>query len=226
MLKSDDFPKRHLKSLTQQIDNWLGDMIQNRRLPLSPKMEAEQTIDLDSFELGEQFLMVCLNNPQIHAVRSVDRDLGELVTLTRRRHHQLKYKKEAWAYARSRVDRNETLCQLFSTKLAVKIEEAIAALDKLENESHEFAEATWRVRLVTVPTFHTHAFLIQRVEDGSEVPVGESYIFVVSAPPWMEELPIQQLLRTGEFLRAFDSKTPIIGVPGTTDVTDDVTAAI
>lgn len=225
MLKSDDFPKRYLMPLTQQINNWLSDMIRHRRLPLDPVMEAEKTIALDSFELGEQFLMACLNNPQIHAVRSLDRDLGELVTLTRRRHHQLKYKKRAWAYARSRVDRHETLCQLFSTKLAVRVEEAIALLDKLENEFPEFAEATWRVRLITIPTFHTHAFLIQQVENGSEVPVGESYILVVSAPEWMEELPLQKLLRTRDFLVAFDNKTPILGVPGTTDVTD-VTAAV
>jgi hypothetical protein len=217
MLKSDDFPTKYLENLTAQINNWLGDMIRNGRLPLDSLMGDEPSVALDSFELGEQFLMVVLNNPQVHALRSLDRDLSEIVTLTRRRHHQLKYKRKAVAYARSRVDRDEALCQLFSTKLAPRVEEAIAWLDVLENEVPELAEESWRVRLVTVPTFHTHAFLIQRVEDESEGPLGGSYIFLVSAPDWIE-LPRQKLLRTREFLLAFKSQTPIIGIPGTTDV--------
>src|SRR6185295_8050940 len=127
----------------------------------------------------------------------------------------LKYKKRPLAYARSNIDRGEALCQLFATKLAAKVQDAIEWLDAHEDEFPEFAEATWRVRLVTIPTFHTHAFLIQQLGNGSDVATGESYIFVVSSPDWLERLPRQKLLRTREFLLAFQSKTPIIGVRGT-----------
>lgn len=215
MLKSDDFPTEHLKTLTEQINNWLGDMIRSNRLRLGH-------VNPDSFELGEQFVMACLNDRELRDANSLDRDLGELVKLTRRRHHQLKYEKKAVAYARSLVEKKEALCQLFATKLALKVQAAIEWLDAHENEFPEFAEAVWRVRLVTVPTFHTHAFLIQKLKDGSDVPTGESYVFVVSAPDWMEKLPREKLLRTREFLLAFESKTPLIGVLGTTDISATV----
>ena len=221
MLKSDDFPPEHLKALTEQINNWLGDMIRNHQLRPAHVMDSGSATTTDSYELGEQFLMACLNDRELRDVNSLDRDLGNLVKLTGRRHHQLKQKKEAVAYARSLVG-NETLCQLFATKLAPKIQEAIEWLDAHENEFPEFAEASWRVRLVTIPTFHTHAFLIQKLENGSDVPTGESYIFVVSAPDWLEKLPKQRLLRTREFLLAFQSKTPIIGVRGTNNVSATV----
>jgi len=219
MLKSDDFPPQHLKTLTEQINNWLGDMIRTRQLPLED-LDFESSATSGSFELGEHFLMAFLDDRKIRAAESLDRDLGELVTLTGRRHHQLKYKKKAVAYARSLVARDETLCQLFATKLAPKVDRAIAWLDAHEDQIPEFVESSWRVRLVTIPTFHTHVFLIQNVEDGSEVAVGESYIFVVSAPDWLERLQPRELMRTTEFLLAFQSKTPILGVRGTTDVTE------
>lgn len=218
MFKTDPFPPANLNSLTEQINNWLGDMIRNGQLP---PLKDEAPLDhvtrstsspTGSYELGEQFLMACLNDPEVHAVRSLDRDLGELVTLTGRRHHQLKYKQTAVAYARSLVANDEALCQLFATKLAPKVQEAIAWLDERENERPEFAEEPWRVRLVTIPTFHTHAFLIQKVENGSDVASGDSYALVVSAPGWLDELPRQKLLTTKEFLLGFKDKTPIIGL--------------
>src|SRR5262249_39997729 len=147
-----------------------------------------------------------LNDKEIRDVNSLTKDLGDLVKLTGRRHHQLKFQKEALAYARSLVNEEETLCQLFATKLAPKVQDAIEWLDAHEDK---FAEGTWRVRLVTVPTYHTHAFLIQQLENGSDVSTGDSFIFVVSAPDW--NLP-QQLLGTREFLLAFQDNVPIIGV--------------
>lgn len=218
MLKSDDFPLEYLKTLTEQINNWLGDMLRSGQLRLDRLLGSKSAATADSFELGEQFLMAVLNDKEIRDVNSINRDLGDLVKLTGRRHHQLKFEKKALAYARSLVEKQETLCQLFATKLAPKIQEAIEWLDANENQFPEFAEASWRVRLVTIPTFHTHAFLIQQLENGSNVSTGESYIFVVSAPDWMERLPRQKLLRTREFLLAFQSKTPIIGVRGTRDI--------
>jgi len=215
MLKSDDFPPEYLETLTEQINYWLGDMIRSRQLRLDRVLGSESAMTTDSFELGEQFLMACLLDKEIRDVNSLNRDLGDLVKPTGRRHHQLKHQKKALAYARSLVEKNETLCQLFATKLAPKVQEAIEWLDA--HEDAEFAEATWCVRLVTVPTFHTHVFLIQQLENGSNS-TGESYIFVVSAPDWMEKLPRQKLLRTREFLLAFKSKTPIIGVRGTTNI--------
>lgn len=216
MLKSDDFPQEHLKTLTDQINNWLGDMIQNHQLRMDPGM------DLGSFELGEQFLMACLNDRELRDVNSLDKDLSKLVELTGRRHHQLKHNKEALAYARSLVCKNEALCQLFATKLAPRVQKAIEWLDKEENEFPEFAQATWRVRLVTIPTFHTHAFLIEQLENGSDVSTGESYISVVSAPSWLPRLEREKLFRTREFLLAFESKTPIFGVSGHADVSATV----
>jgi hypothetical protein len=233
MLKSDDFPPRHLKTLVPQIDSWLGDMIRSGQLSMDRLMDSELPMTMDSFELGEQFLMVCLNEEEIHDVKSWDRDLADLVVLTGRRHHQLKNQKMAFGYARSLVtkedaleadaaeqaapeeDAPETLCQLFATQLAPKIQKAIEWLDAHEDK---FGEGTWRVRLVTIPTFHTHAFLIQQLKNGSEVSTGESYILVISKPDWMETLPFHQLLRTREFLKAFEKKSPIIGVSGNRDV--------
>jgi len=216
MLKTDDFPAEHLQTLTKQINNWLGDMIRTGQLRMDRVTGSQSAATADSFELGEQFLMAFLDDKQIRDVNSLDRDLSDLVKPTGRRHHQLKYNKKALAYARSLVEKEETLCQLFATKLAPKIQDAIEWLDEREDE---FAGATWRVRLVTVPTYHTHAFLIQQLENGSNVSTGDSYILVVSAPEWMHSrLPSQTLLRTRDFLLAFRSKVPIIGVRGTTDL--------
>lgn len=208
MLKTDVFPDAHLGTLTEQINNWIGDMIRTGQLP--PAKNGSAAENAAEYELGEQFLMVSMKDPEVYAaVESFDRDLGELVTLTGRRHHQLKYKQSAVAYARSLIDDNEALCQLFVTKLAPSVQAAIAWLDAHEDE---FANGIWRVRLLTIPTFHTHAFLIQKVEEGSDVPISDSIVYVVSAPPWLNKLPSEQTLTTREFLNGFKGKSPIIGV--------------
>lgn len=219
MLKTDDFPPEHLQTLTAQINEWLGDMIRTGQLRMDRVTGSPSAATADAFELGEQFVMAVLNDKEIRDVNSLNRDLGDLVKLTGRRHHQLKFQKKALGYARSLVGKKETLCQLFATKLAPKVQAAIEWLDARENQ---FAGATWRVRLVTVPTYHTHAFLIQQLEDGSDVSTGDSFILVVSAPNWMDRLPQQQLLKTREFLLAFQSKAPIIGVRGTTNISATV----
>lgn len=208
MLKTDDFPIAHLSKLTEQINNWLGDMIRTGQLPADEK-ESTAAPTPTAYRLGEQFLMVSMKDPEVRIVNSLGSDLGELVTLTGRRHHQLKYRQRAVAYARSLVEQDETLCQLFATKLAPNVEKAIAWLDARESE---FASGSWRVRLVTIPTFHTHAFLIQRMENGSQVPAGDSIVFVVSAPKWLDKLPRERLLTSTEFLLGFKNKTPIIGL--------------
>jgi hypothetical protein len=224
MLKSDDFSDERRDSLVEQINNWLGDMLRSGQLPAAngepPPDDSDQTplTTGGSYELGEQFLMACLNDPEFHAVNSLDRDLGELVTLTGRRHHQLKYidgqthNKRAVAYARSRVDENDSLCQLFATKLALDVEKAISWLDAPANEPPEFGAASWRVRLVTIPTYHAHAFLIQKMKNGTDLAVGDSQIFLISAPPWLEKLQEKKLLTSREFLLGFKDKKPIIGL--------------
>lgn len=206
MLKTDDFPTAHLSKLTEQINDWLGDMIRTRQMP------SDDMTGSSSYELGEQFLMASIKDPEVRAVTSLDRDLGELVTLTGRRHHQLKFKHRAVAYARSLVPtdgQDETLCQLFATKLAPSVQKAIAWLDEHETD---FDSGSWRVRLVTIPTFHTHAFLIQKLDNGSDVTVGDSVVFVVSRPKWLDTLPKQTLLTSKEFLLGFKDKTPIVGI--------------
>src|SRR5215467_5376810 len=120
MLKSDSFPPEHLKTLTEQVNSWLGEMIRSHQLRLDHLMGSESAMTTGKFELGEQFWMACLNDREIRDVNSLDRDLGELVKLTGRRHHQLKYNKRAMAYARSLVDEGDALCQLFATTLAPK----------------------------------------------------------------------------------------------------------
>src|SRR5438045_6686445 len=97
MLKSDFFSDERRDRVVKQINNWLGDMIRNKQLPPSKSEAALDDSDPmslptgGSYELGEQFLMACLNDAEVHAVKSLDRDLGDLVTLTGRRHHQFKY---------------------------------------------------------------------------------------------------------------------------------------
>jgi hypothetical protein len=216
MLKSDDFSAERRDHLVKQINNWLGDMIRNKQLPYDQKGVVADDSDPTplpaggTYEIGEQFLMASLNNSEIHAVKSLDRDLGDLVTLTGRRHHQLKYNKQAVAYARSR-DKDDSLCQLFATKLAVKLQDAISWLDEHENDLPESATATWRVRLVTVPTYHAHAFLMQKMK-GTKVAAGDSFVCVISAPGWLDELRPKQLLTSREFLLAFKDKRPIFGL--------------
>jgi hypothetical protein len=218
MLKSDDFSDERRKGLVNQLNNWLGDMIRTKQLPCEKKCVPLDDSDLmalparGSWELGEQFLMACLNQPEVHAVKSLDKDLSELAELTGRRHHQLKYNKIPLAYARSLVKDNDSLCQLFATKLAGKVENAITWLDTPQNQPPQFAEGTWLVRLLTIPTYHAHAFLIQKAQNGNGVAVGDSYVFVVSAPAWLENLQDKKLFDTREFLLAFKDQKPIIGL--------------
>jgi len=209
MLSNDDFPTTHVNKLTEQINNWLGEMIRKGQLPADSPQASPTTA---SYELGEQFLMASLTDPEVHAVTSLDRDLSELVTATGRRHYQIKFKQVAVAYARSLVASDESLCQLFATRLAPKVQEAIAWLDAREAEGSEFAEGSWRVRLVTIPPFHTHAFLIEKMQNGSDVALGDSYVLVVSAPDWLERLPRQRLLTTREFLLGLKDEVPILGL--------------
>lgn len=229
MLKSDDFPPQNLKPLTEQINRWLGDMIGSGQLEMDRVMDSGLPMTMDSFELGENFLMAFMDDDEIRDPKSLGRDLAELVKPTGRRHHQLKNRKKAFGYARSFVPKpkddkdpkddkpeTETLCQLFATRLAPNIQ---AAIEWLDNNEDKFANGTWRVRLITIPTFHTHAFLIQQLKNGSDVTTGESQILVVSRPEWMEDtLPLEKPLKTKEFLKAFESKSPIIGVSGDADI--------
>jgi hypothetical protein len=218
MLKSDDFSDERRASLVKQINNWLGDMIRNNELPSDnreqPADDSEPTSlpSTGSYRLGEQFLMVSLTNVEFHAVRSLDRDLGDLVELTGLRHHQLKYHQKAVAYARSLVDKNDSLCQLFATTLAAKLQAAISWLDAHENELPESATATWRVRLVTIPNYHAHAFLIQKMKNAIDLAGGDSCVFVISTPKWLDEIPKDRFLSSREFLQGFQGKNPIIGL--------------
>jgi|ERR1041384_304717 hypothetical protein len=203
MLTTDKLPRKHLGKFTEQINNWLGDMIRTRQLP-PPKNGVEK------YELGEQFLMVSMQDPEVKVETSPGEDLARMVERTGRRHHQLKYGAEPVAYARSLVDEDETLCQLFATKLAPSVGAAITWLDEHEDQ---FEKGSWLVRLVSIPTFHTHVFLIQNMENGSDEPELDSKILVVSRPPWMEDtLPKEELLTSSKFLLGFKGKKPILGL--------------
>ena len=74
MLKSDFFSDERRDRVVKQINNWLGDMIRNKQLPPSKSEAALDDSDPmslptgGSYELGEQFLMACLNDAEIHAV--------------------------------------------------------------------------------------------------------------------------------------------------------------
>lgn len=214
MLKSDDFPTECLPNLTGQINSWLGDMIRSGHIKLKGQVAKSGK---HQFEIGEQFVMVCLNLPEVQKSESLDRDLSELVRLTGRRHHQLKVERIPFAYARSLTSKNETLCQLFATKLADDVDRSIKWLDKYEQTHQEFLVDTWRVRLVTVPTFHTHAFLIQKIQGGGADPSAGSRIFVISAPRWLDQLQEDKFLTTREFLLGFKGKRPIEGVSATAE---------
>jgi hypothetical protein len=201
MLEVDKFPAEYLSRFTGQVNNWLGEMIRSKRIP-----------DASSYHLGENFLMLFLNNPELHAINSLDRDVSELATPTGRRHYQIKTDKGAIAYARSCIDENESICQLFATKLACNVEKAIAALDDYERNHPEFASERWRVRMITIPTFHAHAFLIQRIQNDDDEATGGSYLYVISAPPRLNNLPRGKLLNSRQFLLGFKGERPIVGV--------------
>jgi hypothetical protein len=220
MLETDKFPAAYLTKFASQVNNWLGDMIKSghihapKKRPSKPNMPAGPDAQpaADSYQLGERFVMLFLNDPQVHAVRSLNHDLSELVTPTGRRHYQIKQNGDAVAYARSVIDEGESLCQLFATRLAENVHKAIEKLDEYESSHPEFATKSWRVRLVTVPTFHTHAFLIQRIQTGNEVATSGSYIYVVSAPDWLRKLPRETMLNSRQFLMGFEGERPIIGL--------------
>jgi hypothetical protein len=217
MFKSDDFPQEHLATLAAQINSWLGDMIRSGHLPAARKSsgsvsstDSDGEMDRTAFQLGEQFVMVSLNHPEVISIEQPNYDLRALVALTGRRHHQIKYGPDAIAYARSLVDDNENLCQLFATRLAQNVQKAMVQLDKYEDG--EFADGTWRVRLLTVPPFHTHAFFLQKVNDANQVLEDDSQLFVISAPDWMERLRSHTLLSSSDFLSAFEGEKPIAGL--------------
>jgi len=226
MLETDKFSAEYLPNFTKQVNNWLGDMIEsghiralsNGSLKRGKAAGSSAQPEAGSYELGERFLMLLLKHPEIHAVESLDRDLSELVTRTGRRHYQIKANHKAVAYARSLVSKNEALCQLFSTKLAGNIQDAILWLDEHERQHADFAAEPWRVRLITIPTFHTHAFLIQRARNGDPDATSGSYVYVISAPEWLHELPRGTLLSSREFLMGFAGAKPIIGIPAGTSV--------
>jgi hypothetical protein len=212
------FSDKRRDDLVKQINNWLGDLIRNKQLPYDQNevpLDDSAPMALSargSWELGEHFLMACLKQPEVLAVTSLDKDLSGLIEPTGRRHHQLKFNKIPLAYARSLVEDDDSLCQLFATRLAGKVENAITWLDTPQNQPPEFTEGTWFVQLVTIPTYHAHAFLINKTQNGNGAAVGDSFVFVISAPPWLESLQEKRLFDTREFLLAFKDKKPIIGL--------------
>ena len=217
MFETDQVPEAYLPKFAAQVNNWLGDMIRSGHIRgarkwatrLKKTVGSGQT-DAGSYQLGERFVMLFLTEPKRLAVTSLDRDLSELVTPTGRRHYQIKQNGEAVAYARSLIDQQESLCQLFGTRLANNIQAAIEGLDAYETQA-EFGAGRWRVRLMTIPTFHTHAFLIQKIENG-EVAANGSYIYVISAPEWLRNLQERTMLDSKDFLLAFKGHKPILGV--------------
>lgn len=214
MLQSDRFPTEYRNKLTSQINSWLGDMIAAGRFHPESRRSSNGTSHATEaeYKLAEQFVMVCLSDPHKRADDALDNDLANLVTLTGRRHHQIKENEEAVAYARSLVCREEDLCQVFASKLAGELQGAIKALDALESKNPEFAAELWRVRLLTVPMFHTHAFLIQKIDDSSHVADEGSKLFVIATPYWLKEIPKHQLLDSRTFLFGFKDAQPIVGI--------------
>lgn len=229
MLETDQFPAEYLPKFTSQVNNWLGDMIRDGQIPEAKEKtgKAKKAAGsaaqpkADSYQLGENFLMMFLNDPELHAVSSLDRDVSELVMPTGRRHYQINRNGRAIAYARSlikgngSIEENESLCQLFPTTLAKKVQKAIRGLDAYERKHAQFAAKRWRVRLVTIPTFHTHAFLLQRIQNGDEEVTSGSFLWVVSTRPWLEKLTEGKMLSSRRFLLGFKDKAPILGVPQT-----------
>lgn len=227
MFHTDRITPNELGNLTDQLNNWLGDMIGGGLLPKNNAPDSPpDAIGLNElagivpdsgYRLGESFIVWTLEYETIESQDSLVKDLSELIRPTDRRHHQLRIDQKPIAYAWSIISENETICQVFVSKLAEDIQQAMAWIDDYEKTNPSNANTDPLVRLLTIPSYDVTAFwiykLMQPKPEGSfKEPQRESNVVIISAPSALERLRKEEFLDTRQFLGAFAGHLPAKGL--------------
>lgn len=152
-----------------------------------PRLDNARLAAAHKIELGESFTVWMLGADAVR--RSDGKTLARLARDTERWHHQIKHDGRVLSYARSmaRGKTSHTLCELYVSPLAKKIERALRWI-----EGH--VADTARVRLLNVPA--SHVFVLWLTDER-----GEDRVVIVDAPPSAGCKPLK-LLSVPEFLQA------------------------
>lgn len=199
MAHADDIPKEALAGIAGEV----GERIRDFERP-----GAQGRVHFDparpEFTLGESFALYVCGLEDVRAAEEPDADLIQIAKPTGRFHHQVRYRGEGFAYARSAegVVGEHSLRQLRASPLAKRIDEAIALIDL-----HERLEGRDSLtRLLVAPAYQVYAFwLIDEAGPSSRV-------LVVDAPERLAGLPRGRFLSSREFLEALRRARPQTGV--------------
>jgi hypothetical protein len=121
-------------------------------------------------------------------------------------HHQLLQNNEAVGFARSQLlaDQNaREVIQVFHSRLAQRIEEAIVDVDRLDTSDA-------LARLLFAPQYQVSAFWLVG-------PAGQNRCYVIQCPPTLRYVKRGELIEAADFLRQLELERPVIGIDIRTD---------
>jgi hypothetical protein len=186
MARAESLPVEVLSVVAEQI----GAML--------PGVYDQEQLSEASFEICETFELWVLG------LDAITQPLNDLRLLTNPvgLWHQVRLDGQAQVFARSihlgAQPESWRVVEVFQSKLAGKIDEAIDRIDRKVDDE-------WLARLLVVPEYQVHAFWLLNDE-------GAGQVSVVACPAQLAELlRVERLLSQEEFLEALRGTLPITG---------------
>ena len=203
--------------IQDQLNGWLGHAVGAGVLSTlqSPPVLPENFADAEfvtepkaksQYNFGETFTMYFLDPETVPSAASQNKDLSQVAQPADRRYHQVRQDVQPVAYAHSIISRGDEICLLMVSNYPQSVQHAMERLDEIEKDNEKYAQAEINVRMLSVPTFNVNAFWIY------DESIGESEVFVISAPSSMASLATNDLMSGSAFLEALTNETPIKGL--------------
>ncbi len=126
-------------------------------------------------------------------------------------HHQLLQNNEAVGFARSQLLADQSareVIQVFQSRLAQRIEEAIVDVDRLVTTDD-------LARLLFAPRYQVSAFWLVGTD-------GHHRCYVIQCPPTLRYVKRGELVESADFLRQLELERPIVGIDIRTDAGKNV----
>lgn len=211
MLRPDSMNESELEEVASQLTDWLNlEMTQkmSEAAGLSESLSGFDAVTSPSpaFTLEETFEVYMLGTNLIDRAIESGKDLIDFAKPTHRSHHQVKINNAPVGFARSLIDDERQVSQLFISDLAKAYDRSIKWLETFEAEHEDLTTEDRLVRVLIVPAYHVHAFWLFSQE------LRKSELLVIEAPAELKRLETNRLLSSREFFEAFKDVLPTAGL--------------
>ena len=188
MANADKISQDALDIISGQIAARVPYLIEQKLLPQAA-----------SIKVGDSFPLWRLGGDAIVVKRRTLPDLLKLATRTDRWHHQVTFDGKDLAYARSVPLKKQPLREIFVSRLAGSIHQAVRLVEAR-------AKKDTLIRLLSVPAYQVVALWLINESKGA------SQILVIDAPPKFAERTREKFLSSEDFLELLRKEQPVMGV--------------